>query len=571
MWPFADSDGNPQIEPLVPAEDPPVASSEVNSQTKPLLPAEDRILLNSEVNPVQESSVSAEDMPVASSEVNSQTKPLVPAEDTLLLNSEVNPPQESSVSAEDMPVAAAEAERRNSTPEMEQQENSGTSLRPSKSLSSLQLMPQRRGLYIPPGTALSQSSEVYAQGEVTFPPRQADTQEQASSEQAVQEQDYVPGSEQGQAFSEQAVQEQDNAPGSGQEPGISHDGEDVQNVPDDREDNVTNASQPVQNSASADDDQREAQAATPVQDDLQRISTSVQGGAQPGTDPAAKSAQASVPATVLSDGRGAQTPEPTTVIESKEPQSPTSDPAANGQTSAPATVLNVDNGAPTDDLSISTTVQPTSLQARTAGSTDMVESSASHQTEGKSSITPPVPTIRVQPTTESDEMAPASEDVAEKNFQSILHEAGKESSEGRADVSRNNSMATPTSGVSPSEVDVRGPTAAASATPAAAIVPELHRVDTPPGLNSTVGMVKDGAGVEYPGFTKLAVRKARNMAANKVVLSIFLGRELAGPTKRQLQELARSPLRRAGKAAPASGLSQIDGIAELEGELAFPT
>jgi hypothetical protein len=549
MWPFADSEGNPRIEPLVPAEDTPLA--------------------NSDVNPPME--------------------PLIPAGDTPVANSELTPPIEPLVPAEEMPIAAVEAERRNSTPEIEQQENSGTSLRPSKSLSSLQLTLQRRGLYIPPGTALSQSSEVYAQGEVTLPPRQADIQEQPSSEQAVQEQEHVPG--------------------PGQEPAIINDGKYIPNA---REDNATNASGPDQKLVSVDNDQQEAQAPSPAQDDWQQSSTSAQRGDQtlepttvldphepqsarsdpaaenaksakpatdddkgaqtieptadleskeqqsPASDPAAENPQAAEPATVVHDDKGAQTLEPTTILESKEQQSPASDAAAeNAKATAPESVLNVGGGAPADQPSRSGASQPDLLRSRNVGNTDLGESSASDQAPRKSSITSPIPTIRVQPTTESDEMAPSSEEFDENNFQSTPHKARRQSFEGSAGQSHDSHMSNPASGVSPSQVDAASPTAA---------VPE-----TPSGLNSSVGIVKDGAGVAYPGFTKLAIRKARNVAANKLVLSIFLGRELAEPTKRQLQELARSPLWRVGKTVPAPGLSQMDGIAELEGELGFST
>jgi len=526
---------------------------------------------DTKTNPSPQERPSPKMWPFADSEGNPRIESLVPAEDKTLAGSEVNPPKESSVSAEDMSIAAVEAERRNSTLAMEQQENSGTSLRPSKSLSSLQLTPQRRGLYVPPGTALSQSSEVYAQGEVTSPPRQADKQGQPSSEQAVQEHDHVPG--------------------PGQEPAnINH----SKDVPEVREDNVANALGLDQKLAPITDDQRGAQAAAPSQDDLQQYSTSVQGGAQtlepttvleseeplsPTSDPAAKNAQASVPKPVLSNDSGAQTSQPT-ILESKEPQSPTSDPAAknaqasvaepvlsddseaqthemttvleskepqspasesqspasepaaeNGQASVPATVLNVDGGATADHHPNSSAAQSTRLPSWAVGNTDVVEGSASHQAPQKSSITSPIPTIRVQPTTESDEMALSSEDFDERNLKSISHKARKQGSEGPAGDNHDIHSATPASGVSPSQVDAASPTAAASSTPAPATAPA-----TPSAPNSRAGMVKDGASAEYPGITKLAVRKARNVASNKLVLSIFLGREVAESTKRQLQE-----------------------------------
>jgi hypothetical protein len=600
--PVANSEANPQTAPLVPTEGMPVANSEANPQTAPLVPTEGMPVANSEANPQTAPLVPTEGMPVANSEANPQTAPLVPAEDMPFANSEANPQIGPLVPAEDMPIAEVEAERRNSTPEIEQQENLGTALRPSKSLSSLQPAPQQRGLYVPPGTAVSQSSEVCAQGEMTSPPRQAETQEQPSSELALQEQEHIPD--------------------SGQEPAIVSDSQDL---PDVRQKNATSASGLDQNLASADDDQGAAPCAAPRQDDSQQSSASIQGGAQtlepstvdeskepqppawglaaegayapvpetalnadsgaptlestkvleskapksPASDAAAESAQVSMPEKVPNVDDGAQNLEPTMVLESIEQQSPASDLAAeNTQASVPEKVLNVDSGASADNLQSSTAAQQTWLHSWAVGSTDVVESSAPPQPPGNSSITSPIPTIRVQPTTESDEMAPSSANLDEIDFQSIPHEARKQSSESPADDAH---MATPASGVSPSQDDAASPSAVASATPAAAAGPELPSMDTPSGTKSAIGIVKDEKGVEYPGFTKLAVRKARNLAANRLVLSILLGRKLAESTKLQLQQLARSPIRRPGNAVPVPGLSQIDGIAELEGGLVLST
>jgi hypothetical protein len=426
---------------------------------------------------------------------------------------------EALVPTENMPSAEHQDVRRKSTPHVEQQEEPTTYLRPSKSLSSLKLAPQRRGLCVPPGSALSQSSEVCAQGEVSSPPRKTDTHEQPISEQMVR------GHEQ---TSEQNI---DSTSTNDGEAFLAN-----------QEDILTTSSAPEPDVRSMNSDPEAPSVTSPAAGDVEQSSYLVKGRSQD--------------------------PDFTPVVESKESSGPVSvQPSDSAQSSATETVLNGGSEGPANEPQRHEAVQPNWLCSWPVSRSNAVESPLLHHPDRDSSITSPIPTIRVQQTTESEETTLPSEALAADHMEAKPKALREPMSSALADQPREPAPASPSD---PAQLDDVVPSLEASSAPSAPTVPELAESDKPFSINRSNANVKDTPDTDRPGITKLAVRKARNLAGRKFVLSMLLGRQLAEQTKPQLQELARLPIRRPAKTVPVPGPSQIDGIAELEGELDVP-
>ncbi|ERF74455.1 hypothetical protein EPUS_03893 [Endocarpon pusillum Z07020] len=431
--------------------------------------------------------------PFANGEGNHRIEPLVPAEDGSASNQQ--------------------DARRNSTPKVDQQEPS-RSLRPSRSLSSLKVAAQPRGLHIPPGAAVSQSSDVCAQGEVTSTPLKADKCEQPPSEQTAQEHEHVPAS----------ANDMNPSPSG--------------------KDNVRNETGHDPDLASTDGALEAASITSPA---------------------SADSKQSSSPTDVRD--YGSQSAHIIKSTESEEPELPVA--VEKLQPSTPKPLPEGDNETLRDDLSSHETVQ----QTWPVTSTNAIESHAADDPPQNSSISAPIPTIRVQQTTESDETAPRSELLASENTENrpseapekVLEAPGKvlEAPEKVIEASTDSSHVP-----APASVDIHMQHDAASPRPSTpTTVPEIPGDETRSAADPSVDKVTDKLDSDHPGLAKLAIRKARNLAGSRFVLSILLGRELADQTKPQLEELARPPIKRVGRTAPAPGPSQVDGLAELDGDL----
>ena len=401
--------------------------------------------------------------PFTDGEGNTTIEPLVPAEDGLASNQQ--------------------DARRNSSPKVDQQEPSRSlrSLRSSRSLSSLKLAAQPRGLRIPPGAAVSQSSEVCAQGEVTSTPLKADKCEQPPSEQTAQEHEHVPAS------------------ANDMNPSPSH------------KDDVRNGTGDDPDLASTDSALEAASITSPAPAD---------------------SKQSSSPTDVRDPG--SQSAPIVKSTESEEPELPTA--VEKMQPSTPKTLPEGGNEA-------------------------LIKSHAADDPPQNSSISALIPTIRVQQTTESDETAPRSELLAGENAESRPNEAPEKVLEAFTDSSH---VPAPASMDTHMQHEAATPSPATPMLRSLATVPEKPGFETQSAADPLIDKVTDKSGSDHPGLAKLAIRKARNLAGSRFVLSILLGRVLADQTKPQLQELARPPIRRT---APVPGPSQVDGLAELEGDL----
>ena len=389
------------------------------------------------------------------------------------------------------------------TPQVEQQEELTTSLRPSKSLSSLKLVPQRQGLIIPPGAVMSQSSEVFAQGEVSSPAHKAETHEQPISKQTIEEQGHDLGLE--------------HRPASRN---------DRESHPVNPVDNIRAAPGHGQDLTSLDNNQEAGRSGTPAQDDLKQSSKHV--------------------------NRDSHISDSTPVHELKDSREVISIPAANNTQSSAS-------------MTVHAAVQPTGPHSWPLSTIHALESATLHQTPGNSPIALPVPIIRVQQTTESEEMPPPSECSAARLLETRLETVQRPISKAFADESHISASAlTSSSPVGDGLV----PSPATSSLQQAATVPEQHQSEARSAISPLGNQGKDTMDHDYPGFTKLAVRKARNLAEPRFVLSILLGRQLAERTKPHLQELARPSIWKPGKPVSA-GACEFDRIAELERELGF--
>ncbi len=432
---------------------------------------------------------------------------------------EGNPKIEPLVATEDTSSADHQDVRRKSTPEVEQQEGLKASLRPSKSLTSLKLVPERRGLCIPPRSAVSQSSEVCAQGEVTSPPRKTETHEQPVSDQTAQEH-------------EQACK-------SKREPASTND---IEESPASREDALTTVSVADSKPMSMDKDQEPKPVANAAEGEVKQASAPIK--------------------------KRSQSSEAMPVLDRKEPRDPMSTPAAdNPQSSATKTIQNGDNGALLNDLPSPESVQSNWLRPWPRNNTDAVESPVLRHPLRNSSTTAPIPTIHVHQTTEPEETELPSRDSAAKCSETKPNAPREPISEAPTDHSY---ISTQTLTGDPAQLDAVLHNPAACVVRSTAIEPELPEIEAPSAIGLSLDKVKGSVEPDRLEFAKLAVRKARNLAGHKFVLSILLGRRLAEQTKPQLEELARPSMRRPGKTVPVPGPSQVDGIAELEGELGVP-
>jgi hypothetical protein len=429
---------------------------------------------------------------------------------------EGNPKIEPLVPSEVMHGAEHPDVRRYSTPNVEQQEEPTMSLRPSKSLSSLKLASQRRGLCIPPGAALSQSSDVCAQGEVSSPPRSTDTHQQPISEQTVQ-------------GHEQASEEKhDSTSMNGREASLAS-----------QEDISTTFSATKPEVRSVNSDQEAPSVTSPATGDVEQSSS-------------------------LVDGRS-QDPGVTPVIESKETRGPVSFQSSDSaQSSATEAVLNGGSESHANGSQCPEAVQTNWLCSWPASRSNVGESPILPHPDRDSSMASPIPIIRVQQTTESEETALPSGALAAKGMEAQPEAIRESISSALADQPGESTPALPSD---PAQLDAVVPGLEGSSAQSAATVPELAGTDKTFSITPSNDNIKDTLDTDRPGITKLAVRKARNLAGRKFVLSILLGRKLAEQTKPQLQELARPPIRMPAKTVPIPGPSQVDGIVELEGEL----
>jgi hypothetical protein len=427
-----------------------------------------------------------------------------------------NPKIEPLVPSEVMHGAEHPDVRRYSTPHIEQQEEPTTSLRPSKSLSSLKLASKRRGLCIPPGAALSQSSDVVAQGEVSSPPRPTDTHEQPISEQTVR------GHEQG------SEEKHDSPSTNGREASLAS-----------QEDISTTFSATEPEVRSVNSGQEAPSVTSPATGDVEQSSSIVDGRSQDRCV--------------------------TPVVESRESRGPVSVQSSDSaQSSATETVLNGGTEGLANGPQCPEAVQTNWLRSWPVSRSDVGESPILPHPDRGSSITSPIPTIRVQQTTESEETALPSGALAAKGMEAQLRVTREPIPPALADQP---GESNPASQSDPAQLDIVVPGLEESSAPSAATVPELARTDKTFSMTPSNDSIKDTPDADCPGITKLAVRKARNLAGRKFVLSILLGRQLAEQTKPQLQELANPPIRRPAKTVPVPGPIQVDGIAELEGEL----
>ncbi|KAF7510729.1 hypothetical protein GJ744_006095 [Endocarpon pusillum] len=538
--------------------------------------------------------------PFADREGNHRIEPLVPDEDSSASNQQ--------------------DARRNSTPKVDQQEPSRP-LRPSRSLSSLKVAAQPRGLHIPPGAAVSQSSEVCAQGEVTSTPLKADKCEQPPSEQTAQEHEHVPASANDMNSS---LSRKDNVRnGTGHDPDLAStdgaleaasitspapaDSKQSASLTDVRDHasqsahiiKPTESEQAASITSPASADSKQSASPTDVRDHASQsahiIEPTESEKAASITSPAPADSKQSASLTDVRDhasqsahiikpteseqaasitspasADSKQSASPTDVrdhvsqsahiieqTESEEAQLPTA--VEKLQHSTPKPLPEGGNEALEDDLISPEAVPQTWLRSWPVTSTNAIESHAADDPPQNPSISSPIPTIRVQQTTESDETAPRSELLAGENTENRPSEAPEKVIEASTDSSH-----VP----APASVDIHMQHDAASPRPSTpTTVPEIPGDETQSAADPSVDKVTGKLDSDHPGLAKLAIRKARNLAGSRFVLSILLGRELAEQTKPQLQELARPPIKRMGRTAPAPGPSQVDGLAELDGDL----
>lgn len=413
---------------------------------------------------------------------------------------------------EETPKVDHQDARRKSIPEVEQQEELTTSLRPSKSLSSLKLVPVRHGLCIPPGAVLSKSSEVCAKGEVYSPPRRLEAYDQQPPKQPSQKAGQI------------RDPEHQSISASGREDGSI-----------DNEDTGAASSDPCTGLISMDDSQKAGAKAKPTQ---------------------AETSWATLPAHERNKVL-ASTP----VLESDELRKPVSILAAdNGQSPAPGTVLDGGNEALAEDIPRHEPIRPNSAHPWLTGGASSVESPVLPDLPQHSSPTLSIPTIRVQQTTESGETVPQSGPLS-SNHAETSPRAVQEKIWGASADQPEISALTLTSGSA--QLDTEPPDKAKPVALSAASPPEMPGAESEALVTQSANSVEAKSETDHPGFTKLAVRKARNLVASQFVLSILLGRQLAEQTKPQLQVLARPSAMRPGKIVSESGPSQIDGIAEL--------
>lgn len=425
-----------------------------------------------------------------------------------------NPQIEPLAPIEDKPNQNGEDNRRKSTPEAEQQEDPMTTLRSSKSLPSLDLAPKRHGLRIPPGAAVSQSSVIFAQGVVSSAKRNPEeTHDQAAKEQMAPKIEEAPDSVPG------------PGPSSVREPPSAQTGE-TEIAPKNAEPGP---------GSMKNDQEVQTEANSHGKDEEIRL--------PPGQE---KSQNVDSPPS----------------LEGNEPQEPLSTPAVgNAESSQPETVLDRDSAALVDRLSNTEATKPERRHTWLDTSTNRPQSPVPSQNPRRSSITMPVPAIRVQPTTESEAngqpLVPLAENHAETSPGAIEREipeiAAYQSqafSAGPSDV--------------PMQLDAIAINWANEVAPSAEVAPEVPGVKSESLANPVTDKVEGTGEKDHPGLRKLAIRKARNIACTEFVLSILLGRQLAEETKPRLQELAKPSIWRHGKREVRPSPSQVDGIAELE-------
>jgi hypothetical protein len=419
---------------------------------------------------------------------NPEIEPLVPAEN----NSRV----------EDQDV------RRKSSPEIEQQTEPRPSLRPSRSLCSLKLVPQRHGLCIPPGAAVSQSSEVCAVGEVSSPPpHQPESTEQPVPEQMVQEHEQV----------HEPVHES----------GSTNDVRDSSVIQDNT---ATAMAHNTESTTSIDNIRAPQSEVSDAKMDTQQSSPHVSAKEQEyGSEP------------VL---------EHTVAPDPKSPQE-----AESGQVPSFGTASDAKTEALPGDSPRAEAIDPSWLHPWPVSSIQTAESPVAHPPQRNASIDAPIPTIRIQQTSESEDTASPSHMIVSEQSENGPKATREPLPEPPADRPNTAALASTSS---PIWFDAKNPspkTLSTQSVPISSHVPEIE-------AGSAVD--KDRVDSGHPGFTKLAIRKARNLAGSKFVLDIMLGRQLAEETKPRLKELAKPPIRKPKQTVSVAGPSQVDGIAELE-------
>lgn len=428
---------------------------------------------------------------------------------------EGKPKIESLTAKEDTSSADHQGISPNPRRENDEQDEGTTSLRPSKSLSSLKLVPKLRGLCIPPGAAISKGSGLCAVGEVSTPLREAETQKQPVLKQVIQEPEH--------AFN----REHDSAATNDRGRSLDHPEE------------VANKTASSSTDRPSIDTRRKPEAMSgTTEDNVKQDSSSVShrnqnSGSMPANGLKELCEQVSVPR------------------------------AVSVQSSAPETVVTRDSEALEDDLSAPEDGKPSAVHNLATDDTLMVGRAVLEQPNLHPSITSCIPIITVQQTTESEELSPPSGALASKS-ESKLDAVREPILE---DPAQESYTTTPVFGGTPAQHDAVAPSITTSAVPTAGIISNLAEVETQTAISPSLNKAEGSLDMDHPGFAKIAVRKARNLAGSKLVLSILLGRQLAEQTKPQLEELARAPMWRSAKTVPVAGPSQVDGIAELEGEL----
>ena len=282
----------------------------------------------------------------------------------------------------------------------------------------MKFVPHRRGLYIPPGAAVSQSSEVCAQGEVFSQPRQLENDDQTTPEQTPKKSETTQG------------RDHDRSPESdGEDFPILHQNADRAISEPEAEQTLTNTSQEFDSRADPAEGNVKQEPSIPKQEN--------------------------------------QKFESTPILESKEPQDRVSSPAADdAPISAPDTELSSDCEAHVNDLSSSEAVQP-------AASTSTTGNPDAHQPP-RSSVALPIHTIRVHQTTESEEIVPTPAALI-AGCPKIMPLAAEDPTGGAPE--NEVCIPSPTSADCPVPPDVEAPSPATHVAKSVTIVPKLPRVD----------------------------------------------------------------------------------------------
>lgn len=392
------------------------------------------------------------------------------------------------------------------TPDDKQQEEATTTLRPHRSLLSLKLVPKHGSLCIPPGSALSQSSKACAQGEVSGPPYEAETQKQPTPDQG--------------------EQKHEDASVRKQVPPTTEDGKGSP-APVPQEVISNNAASSYTDSLSTSNDKKPRFIGRPAKDEMNQGISCLNGSYK---------ILESMPANELKE-QWQPGPVPVPVTE---------------QSSGSETVQKLDIEASMDNLPSTKGEEPTSVNTLPSSSPLVQETALLQQPPQRPLTTSHIPTITVQEVIESGELSRPL-----KSSETKGNAVCEPVSEPRThDFYRPHPvLARPHA-----QLEAVVPGTPISVVPSAEVVSEFSDIEHQSAASPLLGRSEGQVEADYPSFPKLAIRKARNVAGSKLVLSILLGRQIAEQTKPQLEELARPSLWRPARTASVNGPCQVDGI-----------